>query len=86
MIATAYAKSIEEIKSFLSRQKEDVYKRQSLFHTLAQAMSSIVYAAEKKEIAVSVDCLLYTSGICPQLFSGQTSEESKAVCDCLWCI
>ena len=28
----------------------------SLFHTLAQAMSSIVYAAEKKEIAVSVDC------------------------------
>ena len=29
------------------------------------------------------DCM---SGICPQLFSGQTSEESKAVCDCLWCI
>ena len=38
-------------------------KDSSLFHTLAQAMSSIVYAAEKKEIAVSVDCpcLLYTS-------------------------
>ena len=31
-------------------------KDSSLFHTLAQAMSSIVYAAEKKEIAVSVDC------------------------------
>ena len=31
-------------------------KDNSLFHTLAQAMSSIVYAAEKKEIAVSVDC------------------------------
>ena len=31
-------------------------KESSLFHTLAQAMSSIVYAAEKKEIAVSVDC------------------------------
>ena len=28
-------------------------KDSSLFHTLAQAMSSIVYAAEKKEIAVS---------------------------------
>ena len=31
-------------------------KDSSLFHTLAQAMSNIVYAAEKKEIAVSVDC------------------------------
>ena len=31
-------------------------KDSSLFHTLAQAMSSLVYAAEKKEIAVSVDC------------------------------
>lgn len=31
-------------------------KDSSLFHTLAQAMSSIVHAAEKKEIAVSVDC------------------------------
>ena len=31
-------------------------KDSSLFHTLAQAMSSIVYAAEKKEIAVSEDC------------------------------
>ena len=31
-------------------------KDSSLFHTLAQAMSSIVYVAEKKEIAVSVDC------------------------------
>lgn len=31
-------------------------KDSSFFHTLAQAMSSIVYAAEKKEIAVSVDC------------------------------
>lgn len=31
-------------------------KDSSLFHTLAQAMSSIVYAAEKKEIAVFVDC------------------------------
>lgn len=31
-------------------------KDSSLFHTLAQAMSSIVYAAEKKEIAVSMDC------------------------------
>ncbi|RGG22855.1 sensor histidine kinase [Ruminococcus sp. AF25-3LB] len=31
-------------------------KDSSLFHTLAQAMSSIVYAAEKKEIAVSVNC------------------------------
>ena len=31
-------------------------KDSSLFHTLAQAMSSIVYAAEKKEIVVSVDC------------------------------
>ena len=31
-------------------------KDSSLFHTLAQAMSGIVYAAEKKEIAVSVDC------------------------------
>ena len=31
-------------------------KESSLFHTLAQAMSSIVYAAEKKEIAVSVEC------------------------------
>ena len=30
-------------------------KDSSLFHTLAQAMSSIVYAAEKKEIAGSVD-------------------------------
>ena len=28
----------------------------NLFHTLAQAMSGVVYAAEKKEIAVSVDC------------------------------
>ena len=28
-----------------------------LFDTVAQAMSGIVYAAEKKEIAVSVDCL-----------------------------
>ncbi len=27
-----------------------------LFDTVAQAMSGIVYAAEKKEIAVSVDC------------------------------
>ena len=27
-----------------------------LFGTVAQAMSGIVYAAEKKEIAVSVDC------------------------------
>ena len=31
-------------------------KDSNLFHTLAQAMSGIVYAAEKKEIAVSVDC------------------------------
>ena len=31
-------------------------KDSNLFHTLAQAMSRIVYAAEKKEIAVSVDC------------------------------
>lgn len=31
-------------------------KDSSLFHTLAQAMSGIVYSAEKKEIAVSVDC------------------------------
>ena len=27
-----------------------------LFDTVAQAMSGIVYASEKKEIAVSVDC------------------------------
>ena len=31
-------------------------KDSNLFHTLAQAMSGVVYAAEKKEIAVSVDC------------------------------
>ncbi len=31
-------------------------KDDSLFRTLAQAMSGIVYAAEKKEIAVSVNC------------------------------
>lgn len=31
-------------------------KDSNLFLTLAQAMSGIVYAAEKKEIAVSVDC------------------------------
>lgn len=31
-------------------------KDSNLFHTLAQAMSGIVYSAEKKEIAVSVDC------------------------------
>ena len=33
-------------------EKKDI----NLFHTLAQAMSGVVYAAEKKEIAVSVDC------------------------------
>lgn len=31
-------------------------KDSSLFYTLAQAMSGIVYAAQKKEIAVSVNC------------------------------
>lgn len=31
-------------------------KDNSLFHTLAQAMSGIVYAAEKKAITVTVDC------------------------------
>ena len=31
-------------------------KSSCLFDTVAQAMSGIVYAAEKKEIAVTVDC------------------------------
>ena len=46
-------KSLEQLKLSLIH----IYKKPGrLFDTVAQAMSGIVYAAEKKEIAVSVDC------------------------------
>jgi signal transduction histidine kinase len=48
--------SVKRLFGRVARLYQIMQENRRLFDTVAQAMSGIVYAAEKKEIAVSVDC------------------------------